>query len=163
MPFPIRPYRCFPGQYTISCYTGFFLRWPLANGLGFWLLITIVALSSGPVYAEWVSISFTKKESDYDVYADPDTIRRKGDLVKMWILYDYKTLQLAAGVAHLSDSIQLEANCTEKLQRRLAYTWWSGNMGGGNVVFSYSGEGNWMPVGAGTVGHTVWSFACGKP
>ena len=138
------------------------LRWPLAYGLGFWVLITIVSLSSGPVYAEWVPIAFTKRESGYDVYADPDTIRRKGDLVKMWILYDYKTLQSATGFAHLSDSIQLEANCTEKLQRSLAYTWWSGNMGGGNVVFSHSGEGNWIPIGPGTVGHTVWSFACGK-
>jgi hypothetical protein len=80
----------------------------------------------------------------------------------MWILYDYKIRQLAMGVAHLSDSIQLEANCTEKLQRSLAYTWWSGNMGSGNVAFSHSGEGNWIPIGPGTVGHTVWSFACGK-
>ena len=80
----------------------------------------------------------------------------------MWILYDYKTLQLAAGSARLSDSTQLEANCTEKLQRSLAYTWWSGSMGGGNVVFSYSAEGNWMPIHTGTVGHTLWSLACGK-
>lgn len=69
------------------------------------------------------------------MYADPDTIRCKGDLVKIWILYDYKTLQSATGVAHLSDSIQLEANCTEKLQRSLAYTWWSGNMGSGAVMW----------------------------
>ena len=126
------------------------------------LLIILLALSSGPVYAEWVGISFTKSEGGYDVYANPDTIRRKGDLVKMWILYDYKTLQLATGLAHLSDSIQLEANCTEKLQRSFAYTWWSGNLGSGNVVFSYSTEGNWIPIGPGTVGHTVWSFACSK-
>ena len=126
------------------------------------LLIILLALSSGPVYAEWVGISFTNSEGGYDVYANPDTIRRKGDLVKMWILYDYKTLQLATGLAHLSDSIQLEANCIEKLHRRLAYTWWSGNMGNGNVVFSHSGEGNWMPIQPGTVGHTLWSFACRK-
>lgn len=96
------------------------------------------------------------------MYADPDTIRRKGDPVKMWILYDYKTLQSAMGVAHLSDPIQLEANCMEKLQRSLAYTWWSGNMGSGNVAFSHSTEGNWIPIRPGTVGHTVWRFACSK-
>ena len=134
MPFSIRPYRPSLGLYASSYYTGLFLRWPLTYGLGIWLLITIVALSSGPVYAEWVSMSLTKREGGYDVYADPDTIRRNGNLVKMWILYDYKTLQSAMGVAHFSDSIQLEANCTEKLQRSLAYTWWSGNMGSGNVV-----------------------------
>jgi hypothetical protein len=64
---------------------------PLACLLVFWLLITLLVLNSSPAYAEWVWISFTKSEGGYDVYADPDTIRRKGDLVKMWVLYDYKT------------------------------------------------------------------------
>jgi hypothetical protein len=144
MPFSIRPFR----------------HLPLSYFLGFWSLIILLLLGSGLAYGEWVSISLSKMEGSYDVYADPATIRRNGDLVKMWILYDYKILQSATGVAHLSDSIQMEANCTEKLQRRLAYRWWSGNMGVGNVVFSYSAEGNWIPIGPGTVGHTVWSFAC---
>jgi hypothetical protein len=146
MPFSIHPSR----------------RLLLVHFSGFMSLATLLLLSGGPAYAEWVVISFTKSEDGYDVYADPDTIRRKGDLVKMWILYDYKTLQSATGVAHLSDSIQLEANCTEKLQRRLAYTWWFGNMGSGNVVFFHSGGGNWIPIQPGTVGHTLWSFACSK-
>lgn len=123
------------------------------------LLITLLVLSSGPAYAAWVKIHDNDR---FTVYADPDTIRRQGDLVKMWILYDYKTLQSSTGVAHLSDSIHLEANCTEKLQRSLAYTWWSGNMRDGTVVFNHSGEGNWIPIGSGTVGHTLWSFACRK-
>lgn len=72
-------------------------------------MIILLWLGSGLAYAEWVPISLTKREGGYDVYADPDTIRHKGDLVKMWILYDYKTLQSATGVAHLSDSIQVEA------------------------------------------------------
>jgi hypothetical protein len=126
MPFSIRPFR----------------RLPLSYFWGFWSLLILLLPGSGLAYAEWVSISLTKMEGGYDVYADPDTIRRNGYLVKMWILYDYKTLQSATGVAHLSDSIQLEANCIEKLQRRLAYRWWSGNMGNGNVAFSYSAEGN---------------------
>ena len=146
MPFSIRPFRHLPLNY-------FF---------GFCSLIILLLLGSGLAYVEWVSISLTKMEGGYDVYADPDTICRNGNLVKIWILYDYKTLQSATGVAHLSDSTQMEANCTEKLQRRLAYRWWSGNMGVGNVVFSYSAEGNWIPIGPGTVGHTVWSFACSK-
>lgn len=137
-------------------------RLPLTCFMGIWLLMSLLLLSRGLAYAEWVWISSTKREGGYDVYADPDTIRRNGDLVRMWILYDYKTLQLAAGSARLSDSTQLEANCKEKLQRSLAYTWWSGSMGSGNVVFSYSTEGNWMPIQTGTVGHTLWSFACGK-
>ena len=64
----------------------------------------------------WWLIKTTRAST---IYIDPDTIHRKGDLVKMWILYDYKTLQSATGVAHLSDSIQVEANCIQKLQRKL--------------------------------------------
>ena len=146
MPFSIRPFRHLRLSYFLS----------------FWSLIILLLLSSDLAYAEWVPISLTKVEGGYGVYADPDTICRNGNLVKMWILYDYKTIQSATGVAHLSDSIQLEANCTEKLQRSLAYRWWSGNMGNGNVAFSYSAEGNWIPIRPGTVGHTVWLFACSK-
>ena len=50
------------------------------------LLITLLALSSGPAYAEWVKVN---ENDTFTVYVDPDTIRRKGDLVEMWTLYDY--------------------------------------------------------------------------
>ena len=159
MPVLIRRYR----RLFVQCFVTYnaepSLKLPLTYFLGIGSLITFLLLSSGPANAEWVKIN---ENDTFTVYTDPDAIQRKGDLVKMWILYDYKTLQSATGVAHLSDSIQMEANCTEKLQRRLAYTWWSGNMKSGNVVFSHSGEGNWIPIGPGTVGHTLWSFACRK-
>ena len=41
MPFSIRSYH----------------RLPPASILGFWLLLTLVLLSSGPAYAEWVKIN----------------------------------------------------------------------------------------------------------
>jgi hypothetical protein len=56
------------------------------------LLITLLLLSSGPVYAEWVLLN-QNDQTGLTVYVDPDTIRRKGALVKMWILSDYKTVQ----------------------------------------------------------------------
>ena len=153
MPFTIRPQRRFPAHCVVTSHSG-----PLLF-LSFLPLTILLWLNAVPANAEWMRLT----EADgMTVHFDPDAIRRKGNLVKVWLLYDYKTLQSATGVAHLSDSIQLEANCTEKLQRSLAYTWWSGNMGNGNVVFSQSAEGNWIPIGPGTVGHTVWSFACSK-
>ena len=51
------------------------------------LLITLLLLSHGPVYAEWVSV-----EKDYlvpglqTVYVDAATIRREGNLVTLWQL-----------------------------------------------------------------------------
>ena len=55
------------------------------------LLITLLVLSHGPVYAEWVSV-----EKDYlvpglqTVYVDPATIRREGNLVTRSQLPDIK-------------------------------------------------------------------------
>jgi hypothetical protein len=54
-------------------------------------LITLLVLSSGPAYAEWVAV-----EKNYllpgrqTVYVDPVTIRREGNLVTLWQLTDFK-------------------------------------------------------------------------
>ncbi len=54
------------------------------------LLITLLVLSGGPVYAEWVALD-EKYQSPglHTVYVDPTTIRRDGNLVMLWQLTDY--------------------------------------------------------------------------
>ena len=37
-------------------------------------------------------------ETGEKVYVDPDTIRRRGDIAAMWVLYDSKTAQPAVGM-----------------------------------------------------------------
>ena len=70
----------------------------MTHFLGFASLITLLVLSSLPAYAEWMAV-----EKDYllpglqTVYVDPDTIRRKVDLVKMRELYDFKIIRTVAG------------------------------------------------------------------
>ena len=86
MPFSVRPYRVFPLTYFS----------------GFMLLIVLLVLSSGAAYAEWVAIGST--DDGMAIYADPDTIRRKDEMVKMWILFDFKATQTVAG--HLILSIK---------------------------------------------------------
>jgi len=53
------------------------------------------------------------------VYFDPDAIRRKGDLVKMWVLYDYKTIQTKVEGSYLSSRVQKQFNCAESASSRL--------------------------------------------
>jgi hypothetical protein len=146
MPFSIRPFR----------------RLPLAYFSGFWLVITLLVLSSAPAYAEWVKGAYTESEGGYTVYVDPDTIRRKGDLVQMWVQYDYKTVQTVAGFSYLSEKTQQQYDCAEERYRFLSRTWFSGYMGTGNVVFDNSNESKWEPVAPESVGLTVWKVACGK-
>jgi hypothetical protein len=95
------------------------------------------------------------------VYVDPDTIRRKGDLVKMWLLLDYKTRQTTvAGVSYLSSRSQRQFDCAEERYRMIAFSNFSGNMASGNSIGSYSGEDTWVPVAPGTVNQGLWKAAC---
>jgi len=123
------------------------------------LLIIFLFLSSAPAYAEWVEVGITDEAT---VYADPDTIRRKGDLVKMWYLHDFKTTQTVLKKSYLSSRSQDEYDCTEDRHRALASTSFSGNMGSGKVRSSYSIKGKWEPVPSGTMTQTLWKVACDK-
>jgi hypothetical protein len=144
MPFSIRPHR----------------RLPLTYFSGFWLLMTLLVLSSGSAYAEWVQVGTT--DNGVTVYADPDSIRRKGELVKMWSLYDFKIVQYVLGVAFLSSKGQIEYDCAEERLRGLAVAEFSGNMGKGTVVYTDSSEGTWIPVAPHGVVQALRKVACGK-
>jgi Surface-adhesin protein E len=124
------------------------------------ILITLLVLSSGPAYAEWVWIG--DSASGTTTYADPDTIRHKGELVKMWHLFDRKTVETYQGGSFLSIKAQSEYDCAEERERSLAVMYHSGNMGSGKVVYINSNEGNWTPVPPGSTVQAMWKFACGK-
>lgn len=148
MRFSTRPYRRF-------------LNPPLAYFSAFWPLIALMLLSSSPAYAEWVAVG-GNDQTGMTTYADPGTIRRKGDLVKMWQLNDFKTVQTVEGNSFLSTKKQREFNCAEERTRILAATQFSGNMGTGEVVWRNANEQKWEPVVPESIGQTLWEFTCGK-
>ncbi len=125
------------------------------------ILTMLLVLSCGPVYAEWVEVSANKK-AGVIAYADPGTIHRKGDLVKMWSLFDLHKTQVAEGNSYLSIKALQKYDCAEDRSRALAYTKFSGNMGHGTVVYSNSDEGTWAPIAPVSVGQELWKVACGK-
>jgi len=148
--------------------------------LGFGSLITLLVLSSGPAYltmrlparplcpsrfvpsaAEWVS-NGTNNQRGRTVYTDPDTIHLKGDGVTMWSLNDYKTIQRMGSTSYLSYKVQTEYDCAEERIRKLASTFFSGNMGSGDVVYSISKEGKWQQVEPGSLDQSEWDVACDK-
>jgi hypothetical protein len=152
MPFTLRPFRRFPVP---------FLTLPLAFFLGFWSLITLLLLSSGSAYAEWVSIDANNQRGK-TIYTDPDSIRLKGDVVTMWSLHDYKTVQTMGSTSYLSYKVQTEYDCAEERIRKLGSTFFSGNMGSGEVVHSISKIGKWQRVEPGSLGQSEWDVACDK-
>jgi len=119
------------------------------------MLLTIV--SSGAM-AEWVKVDEDKLVT---AYADPTTIRKSGDKVKMWALWDYSTAQEGDSKPYMSVRIQNEYNCKEETDRQIYATTFSGNMAGGNTIGRQGGK-KWVPIAPRTHGEALWKFACGK-
>lgn len=126
------------------------------------LLITLLVLSSGPAYAEWVAIDSSDVRGGFTTYADPDTVRRKGNLVKMWTLRDFKTRQNNGGSSYLSTKALDEYDCTEEQYRKLAFYMYPGQMGASETDYMSTDPGKWTPVVPNSVGETMWKVACDK-
>ena len=141
--------------------TGTRLKLPLAYCSGFWLLITLLVLNSGPTYAEWVSVSVVD-QAGVTIYVDSATIHRKGDRVTMWELIDYETIQTVTGTSFLSARLQREYDCAGDRHRTLALTRLSDNMGTGKVLRITSDEQQWEPVDPGSIAKRLWRIACDK-
>ena len=124
------------------------------------LVTLLMMLDGGPVYGEWLEVGSSDNAGGYIVYVDPDTMRRTGNLVTMWVLFDYKTMQKPASLSYLSSRVQKQYDCAEEVDRRLEFTWFSANMSSGNVMYTNSDEGKWRPVTPGSIGQTLWKAAC---
>ena len=123
------------------------------------LLITLLVLSSGPAYAEWLELSGDDRVT---TYTDATTIQRTGDLVRMWELLNFQTLQESRN-PYFSLKAVREYDCTLEQSRIISLYSYSGQMGTGEMVGSYlEDEVKWEPVMPGSLGQDVWKIACGK-
>ena len=121
----------------------------------------VVLCGESTTYAEWVRIA-SSSSGKSTVYADPDTHRRKGTIVKWWELWDNKDLVNKGGVSYLSSKIQAEYDCGEERVRMLAFLDYSGNMGNGEIVRSNFYDTKWEPIVPGSNGQATWNAACLK-
>ncbi len=126
------------------------------------LLIILLMLSYGPVYAEWVEVKNNYLPGKQTVYVDPDTIRRKGELVQMWVLFDYKIVQTNAGKSFLSMRSQSQFDCADEFTQILSYTVFSGHMETGDILAHSDDKHQWQLVPPGSVTQTLWEVACDK-
>jgi len=125
------------------------------------LLTLMLAILSSNTMAEWVAVG-TAVGSTY--YANPNTIRKSGNRVKMWTLVDYNSTQVdATGAAFLSLKFQEENDCKEEQRRLLYYSFHAENMGRGDVVYiEQKPDKDWKPFPPESMGESLWKFACGK-
>jgi len=113
-------------------------------------------LMTEPVYAEWIEAA--SATNGLKAYVNLDTLRRNGDSVEMWNLYDYENKETER--QNLSSEVQQEFDCREERYRILAFTDFAENMGNGRVLFSASRSSDWMPVEPDTIVESIWNIAC---
>ena len=119
----------------------------------------MLALVWSTAFAEWTAIS---DSSDLTVYANYSSIRTTGVNKKMWDLKDFKTVQSTDGVMYHSSKTLIEYDCEREQQRLLFFSWFSGEMGKGSVVFEHLETSSWQPNQPDSIGEGLWKVACGK-
>ena len=126
------------------------------------LIAALLAVFSTGAMAEWTYLT-SREDNAFDVYIDKTTIRKRGNVAKMWELKDYKAPQKEAGGSFLSDRLLQEYDCVEVKVRHLAITLFSDNMGKGQVTFNHQyDDSKWVDIPPGTVNMALWKAACKK-
>jgi hypothetical protein len=122
------------------------------------LALVLAILASGAA-ADWVIVN---DNDDYIAYADPATISRDGNLVRMHDLIDLKSPRSSPyGNAHASSTAQSEFDCESPRIRTMAFFLYAGQMGDGELVEASGTANAWLPVYPGTLLEMLWQFACG--
>ncbi len=125
------------------------------------LLITLtLLLMSTDTIAEWTKVGESENKGGYTVYADLDSIRKAGNRVKMWTLFDYQIEQKTAGVIYLSKTVRREFDCKGEHTRILAFKLFSWNMEQGKRMRTYNQPQKWEELQPDSKKEIGWNVAC---
>ncbi|MDO9313264.1 MAG: hypothetical protein Q7T97_01800 [Burkholderiaceae bacterium] len=125
------------------------------------LLVLMLAGAAGVASAEWVRAGAS---SQADVYADPSTIVRKENSVRMAALYDYKAADRATIFTKslFSRVAQQEFDCDAARFRDVRASHYTQRMGTGDLLHTDSFPGSWQPVTPDSAAAQLRKIACGS-
>lgn len=123
------------------------------------ILIMVLAILSSNAMAEWIRVNST---DEFTAYVNPSSIRKNGNRVKMWSMYDFNQMQNQGNGPFMSAVNQSEYDCKEEQGRMLATTGYYGNMSKGRTIFSAAQATGWMPIVPGSIDNALWNAACGR-
>lgn len=123
------------------------------------MLTMLLAGLSSSAAASWVLVG---RNDITSAYADAASIRRTGDLVRMWDMFDLKTVRHLDRKPYLSMKREVEYDCKQERSRLLFISGHSKNMAQGDIIYTAAEPQDWEPISS-TSGHeTLWKFACSK-
>jgi hypothetical protein len=122
---------------------------------------------SNSVVAEWTFMFTSKNEIKF--YVDYETIRKSGNMAKMWGLWDYRYVESSErlkwysdyGITEVLSSKKLtEFDCRHDQFRTLYAVNYSESMGTGQIINIHDTASDWMPTMPGSVSESLWKIAC---
>lgn len=126
-----------------------------------------LALLSGNAAAEWTDMA---RSDNVIIYIDKATIAKNGNMMKVWVLRDYKSAQKLKGDGkqYLSSKSHEEFDCIDRQSRSYSDSWYSTQMASGglnNLVAWWDarskneGPSEWFPLFF-TNYTNIWNFLC---
>ena len=131
----------------------------LASKAAITLIFTFV---SSNAFAETVKLGEYHSDSGDLVtqYADLNTIRKNGNISKMWVITDWSNYQHLNNISILSGVFLHEYDCLNESSRRLTMVFYSGHMGSGDSVYNTHGPNNFEPVIPSSMDDASFKIAC---
>ncbi len=123
------------------------------------MVVGLQPVSVTPADAEWLLVDSNPQVT---VYAEPATVQRVGDVVRLWVLDDLKTVHTRGSDTYLSSRAHEEHDCVTERFRLVTLSQFAGQMGSGAVIYEQRVESRWVPIPKGTLAQSVWKYACGK-
>jgi hypothetical protein len=112
------------------------------------LFFAFFLLTSNTVFAEWIEVGHSDERS-FQMYYDPATINKKGDIATVKVLKNFKAPRNSVDpnrpYTFLSNIATQEIWCSENKERLLHIDIWSGTNGTGKIEQShdYAGRKDW--------------------
>ncbi len=123
--------------------------------------VLLLGIVSSGAAAEWLPFGHSA-DGSFDIFVDPATISRDGNVATMWHMNDYKSVRvLSSGRQYLSSRTQREYDCRDERSRVLQFAFHAGRMASGKVVHADGGmSDDWKPIIPGSVDDNNWKLAC---
>lgn len=110
---------------------------------------------TGPALADWFKVD---ESNQIIAYIDPTTIRKDGNLRRVWVIHDLKQPDENGA---LSFRARQEFDCKQERSRTLSLSTHRGQMAEGGILLSLNTIEEWADAPPKTIIETVLQAVCG--
>ena len=118
------------------------------------ILVVCMLFVTGSAWADWVNVG---ESAGNNFYIDPSTIRKDGDLRKVWGIQDLSKRDLDG---EMSRRYREEYDCKAARKRFLSATTHSEPMAAGSTLVSTNEASAWIEVRPNTVADDILKLVC---